>query len=77
MKLLKQCIFDLTGNVPEIEGAPYGSDLRLFVNLGGFPALLCGPGDVNVAHMPDEFVDVQEVILAARAYILAAIRYFH
>jgi len=53
------------------------SDLRLFVNMGGFPALLFGPGDVNVAHMPDEFVDVQEVILAARAYILAAIRYFH
>src|SRR5437763_13275104 len=77
VKLLKQCIFDLTGNMPEIEGAPYGSDLRLFVNLGGFPAMLCGPGDVNVAHMPDEFVDVQEVILAARAYILAAIRYVH
>jgi len=77
VKLLKQCIFDLTGNMPEIEGAPYGSDLRLFVNLGGFPTLLFGPGDVNVAHMPDEFVDVQEVILAARAYILAAIRYVH
>ena len=77
VKLLKQCIFDLTGNMPEIEGAPYGSDLRLFVNLGRFPALLCGPGDVNVAHTADEFVDVQEVILAARVYILAAIRYFH
>jgi acetylornithine deacetylase len=53
------------------------SDLRLFVNMGGFPALLFGPGDVNVAHMPDEFVEVQEVILVARAYILAALRYFH
>jgi acetylornithine deacetylase len=77
VKLLEQCVRDLTGNLPEIEGAPYGSDLRLFVNMGGFPALLFGPGDVNVAHMPDEFVDVQEVILAARAYILAAIRYLH
>jgi len=77
VKLCEQCVLDLTGNIPEIEGASYGSDLRLFVNMGGFPALLFGPGDVNVAHMPDEFVDVQEVILAARAYILAAIRYFH
>lgn len=76
VKLLEQCVRDLTGEMPEIEGATYGSDLRLFVNMGGFPALLFGPGDVNVAHMPDEFVDVQEVILAARAYILAAIRYF-
>jgi acetylornithine deacetylase len=70
-------MLDLTGQEPEIEGAPYGSDLRLFVNLGGIPALLFGPGDVNVAHMPDEHVGIQEVILAARAYILAAIRYFH
>ena len=77
VKLCEQCVLDLTGNIPEIEGAPYGSDLRLFVNMGGIPALLFGPGDGNVAHMPDEFVDVEEVILAARAYILAAIRYFH
>lgn len=76
VRLCQQCLLDLTGYEPEIEGAPYGSDLRLFVNLGGFPALLFGPGDVNIAHMPDEHVDVQEVILAARAYILAAIRYF-
>lgn len=76
VKLLEGCVRDLTGNIPQIEGATYGSDLRLLVNMGGFPALLFGPGDVNVAHMPNEFVDVQEVILAARAYILAAIRYF-
>jgi acetylornithine deacetylase len=77
VKLLEQCVLDLTGNIPEIEGASYGSDLRLFVKMGGIPTLLFGPGDVKIAHMPDEFVDVQEVILAARAYILAAIRYFH
>jgi acetylornithine deacetylase len=76
VKLCQQCMLDLTGDKPEVKGAPYGSDLRLFVNLGGFPALLFGPGDINVAHLPDEFVDVQEVILAARAYILVAIRYF-
>ena len=76
VKLLEGCVHELTGLMPGIEGATYGSDLRLFVNIGGIPALLFGPGDVNVAHMPDEFVDVHEVILAARAYILAAIRYF-
>ncbi len=76
VKLLEKCVFDITGNIPEVEGAPYGSDLRLLVNVGGFPSVLFGPGNVKVAHMPDEFVEVQEVILAARAYILAAIRYF-
>lgn len=75
VKLCGQCMFDLTGREPEIEGAPYGSDLRLLINEGRFPALLFGPGDVRVAHMPGEHVRVEEVILAARAYILAAIRY--
>src|SRR6266480_415190 len=67
--LCQQSMFDLTGHKPELEGAPYGSDLRLLVN-GGIPAILFGPGDVRVAHKPDEHVDVAEVILAARAYIV-------
>lgn len=75
VQLCGQCMRELGGQDPEIEGAPYGSDLRLLVNLGGIPALLFGPGDVRVAHMPDEHVRSAEVIQAARAYILAAIRY--
>ena len=70
-------MLDLTGDRPEIEGAPYGSDLRLLRQYGWLSSVTFWTGDVKVAHMPDEFVDVQEVILAARAYILAAIRYFH
>ncbi len=75
VSLCQQCMLDLTAREPAIEGAPYGSDLRLLVNLGGIPTLLFGPGDVNVAHMPDENVRVDEILLAARAYILAAIRF--
>lgn len=73
--LCSQCMVDLTGKVPDIEGAPYGSDLRLLVNFGGIPALLFGPGDVLTAHMPDEHVSLVELVSAARAYILAAMRY--
>ena len=75
VSLCQQCMLDLTAHEAAIEGAPYGSDLRLLVNLGGIPTLLFGPGDVNVAHMPDENVRVDEMLLAARAYILAAIRF--
>jgi acetylornithine deacetylase len=73
--LCQQCMVDLTGNEPELEGAPYGSDLRLLVNVGGIPTVLFGPGDVRVSHMPDENVNVAEVIMAARVYILAALRF--
>ena len=73
--LCQQCTVDLTGQAPELEGAPYGSDLRLLVNQGQIPSVLFGPGNVRVAHMPDEHVAIDEVLLAARAYILAAVRF--
>ncbi len=75
VELCRQCMLDLTKHEPELEGAPYGSDLRLLVNVGGIPTVLFGPGDVRVAHMPDEHVDAHDVVAAARAYILAALRF--
>ena len=75
VQLCGQCMRDLSGAEPGVAGAPYGSDLRLFVNQGNVPALLLGPGDVRVAHMPDERVAIAEIIQAARAYILLALRY--
>lgn len=75
VSLCQQCMLDLTSREAAIEGAPYGSDLRLLVNLGGIPTVLFGPGDVNIAHMPDENMHVDEILLAARAYILTAIRF--
>jgi len=73
--LCQQSMVDLTGQASELEGAPYGSDLRLLVNQGQIPSILFGPGAVRVAHMPDEYVAIDEVLLAARAYILAAVRF--
>lgn len=73
--LCRQTLLDLIGHAPQLEGAPYGSDLRLLVNQGHIPTLLFGPGNVRIAHMPDEFVRVDEVLLAAKAYVVAALRF--
>jgi acetylornithine deacetylase len=75
VRLCGQCVQEISGRMPEVKGEPYGSDLRLLINLGRMPALLVGPGDVVHAHMPDERVAVSELIQAARIYILAALRY--
>jgi acetylornithine deacetylase len=37
--------------------------------------VLFGPGDVRVAHMPDEFVPVDELRSAARTLVVAALRF--
>jgi acetylornithine deacetylase len=51
---------------PPIRGVSYGSDLRLFTNHAGIPAVLYGPGDVAVAHAANESIPLKEVMEAVR-----------
>ncbi len=65
----------VTGTPPAVEGVTYGADMRLLVNVGRIPTVLFGPGDVRVAHMPDEHVAIAELEAAARALIVTAVRF--
>jgi len=65
----------VTGGDPGLGGVTYGSDLRLLVNVGGIPSVLFGPGDVRVAHMADEYVDLAGLRAAAEALVVAAVRF--
>ncbi|WSQ15159.1 ArgE/DapE family deacylase [Streptomyces sp. NBC_01231] len=65
---------DVTGGPrPSERGAPYGSDLRLYSG-AGIPALQYGPGDVRLAHSPQEQVRLSEVVTVTRALVLATLR---
>jgi acetylornithine deacetylase len=44
--------------------------MQMFVNHGGTPCVIFGPGDVKVAHSADESVPLDEVETCAR--VLAA-----
>jgi acetylornithine deacetylase len=65
----------VTGSTPVVEGVTYGADMRLLVNVGRIPTVLFGPGDVRVAHMPDEHVSLAELEAAARALVVTAVRF--
>lgn len=54
-------------------GAPYGSDLRLYAG-AGIPTLQYGPGDVRLAHGPDERVSLAETVAVTRTLVLATLR---
>jgi acetylornithine deacetylase len=60
----------LTGRTPSVEGAPWGSDIRLLTDLGGIPALHYGPGDVRKAHGPDESVPVADLVTVTRTLVM-------
>ena len=59
--------------LPRERGAPYGSDLRLYAG-GGIPTLHYGPGDVRLAHGPEEAVEIDEVIRVVETLVLTALR---
>lgn len=72
---LSGVIQELTGRRPTVEGVPYGADMRHLVNEGGIPTVLFGPGDVRQSHRPDEFVPLDDLLLATRTLALTVLRY--
>jgi acetylornithine deacetylase len=60
-------------SAPEVSGAPYGSDLRLYA-AAGVPTLQYGPGRIEHAHAVDEHVEVADLLACARVYALLALR---
>jgi acetylornithine deacetylase len=67
---LATCHQAIAGGPPGIEGVTYGSDLRLFTNHANIPAVLYGPGDVANAHTVDEFIEIDEVVMATKILAL-------
>jgi acetylornithine deacetylase len=65
---------EITGRDPELLGEPYGADMRLFVNQGGTPCVIFGPGDVKQAHSADERVPLAEVEACARTLAAWVVR---
>ena len=48
-----------TGNVA------FGTEAGLFQS-HGIPAVVCGPGSIDQAHKPDEFIELEQIVLCER-----------
>ena len=56
----------------DLTGFSMASDGRYFA-AAGYPTIIYGPGDPRLAHVADEWVGIDEVLEATRAYALAAL----
>jgi acetylornithine deacetylase len=72
---VSQAFTAVTEMPAHIQGMTYGADMRLLVNEGGIPTVLFGPGDVRKAHQPDEYVPIDDLIVAVRTLALTALRF--
>ncbi len=55
-----------TGEEPPVIGMSFTTDARFVRNQAGIPAVVCGPGDVELAHGNDEWVSVDRLVARDR-----------
>ncbi len=55
-----------------LRGFSMATDGRFFA-ARGVPTIIYGPGDPKLAHIPDEWVGIDEILQATRAYALTAL----
>jgi acetylornithine deacetylase/succinyl-diaminopimelate desuccinylase family protein len=58
----------MTGRYPDLTGLPFTTDARFMRNDLGIPTLVYGPGDLDLAHTADEYVEVDALLDAAAVY---------
>jgi acetylornithine deacetylase len=66
---LADAVESVVGRRPALLGEPYGADMQMFVNVGGTPCVIFGPGDIRVAHSADERVPLADVEDCARVLV--------
>ncbi|MCI5957636.1 MAG: M20 family metallopeptidase [Clostridiales bacterium] len=67
-----QCALDAIRDETQRSVSPTGfcggCDMSKLVNISGIPTAIFGPGSMENAHSPDEFVDIEQLESAARIY---------
>ena len=56
---------EATGEEPVIEASPWGTDGGLITEVGKIPTIVFGPGVTEVAHYPDEYIELDKMFQAA------------
>lgn len=61
----------VTGDDVEISAITGGTDARLFTDIAGIPAVVYGPSENRLAHMTDEYIELDEVVGTAETLALS------
>lgn len=73
LKLAREAVTDTSGT-PQVQSTdppatpitlPYSTEAGLF-QLAGIPTVVCGPGSIDQAHKPDEFITLHQLAAADR-----------
>jgi succinyl-diaminopimelate desuccinylase len=75
VQALEWALRRVSGRRPVFGGVPGSTDGTILRTVLGIPIVTFGPGNRLIPHQVDERVPVSELVEAARAYAVAALRY--
>jgi len=75
VQALEWAVRRVSGRRPVFGGVPGSTDGTILRTVLGIPIVTFGPGNRLIPHQVDERVPVSELVEAARAYAVAALRY--
>jgi acetylornithine deacetylase len=68
MKVLINSYEKIKQEKPIIEASPWGTDGGLFTQVANIPTIIFGPGTTEVAHHPNEYIEIDRVFEAAEIF---------
>ncbi|MHA1654363.1 MAG: M20 family metallopeptidase [Candidatus Thorarchaeota archaeon] len=70
--IVRDAVEAVTGFKSPLVAAPYGTDCSVLQPKIGITNVICGPGSIEQAHQPDEFIRVNQLFQAVDVYLAAA-----
>ena len=75
VRAMMKSVRQVTGKAPRFGGVPGSTDGTILRTTLGIPIVTCGPGNRLIPHQVDEYVEVAELVEAARIYVASALNY--
>jgi succinyl-diaminopimelate desuccinylase len=75
VQAMMKAVRHATGRSPRFGGVPGSTDGTILRTVLGIPIVTCGPGNRLIPHQVDEYVEVAELLAAARIYAAAALTF--
>jgi len=73
VKVCREAIAGVTGREPSIEGLTGFTDMRWFKEL--MPTIIYGPGSMEQAHVANEYVEINKLVISAKVYSLTIMKF--
>jgi len=68
VQIAREAVKEIIGRDPGVTGFTATCDMRFLVNEASIPTVILGPGSLQQAHIIDEYIEVEQIVDAAKIY---------